>query len=103
MGIYDSGSIFGIKMYNFNDDDISNILFEKTYNEIMSDEEKKEAYLFYKTWENDYKYCEKYTELNNNNEIRFQYYTECSTTYGKEKCLMWYPMSLNIFLEKFGV
>ena len=91
MGIYDNGSIFGIKMYNFNDDDFSNILFEKTYNEIMSDEEKKKAYLFY-------------TELSKlNNEIRFQYYTECSTTYGKEKCLMWYPISLNTFLEKFGV
>ena len=41
MGIYDNGNIFGIKMYNFNDDDFANILFEKTYNEIMSDEEKK--------------------------------------------------------------
>jgi len=66
MGIYDNGNIFGIKMYNFNDDDFANILFEKTYNEIMSDEEKKKAYLFY-------------TELNNKNEIRFQYYTECSS------------------------
>ena len=91
MGIYDNGSIFGIKMYNFNDDDFSNILFEKTYNEIMSDEEKKKAYLFY-------------TDLIKlNNEIRFQYYTECSTTYGNKKCLMWDPMSLNTFLEKFGV
>ena len=88
MGIYDSGKIFGIKMYNFNDDEI--ILFEKTYNEIMSDEEKKKAYLFY-------------TELNNKNEIHFQYYTECSSTYGEETFLMWYPMSLNLFLEKFCV
>ena len=87
MGIYDSGKIFGIKMYNFNDDFI---LFEKTYNEIMSDEEKKRAYLFY-------------TELNNKNEIRFQYYTECSSTYGEGFSLMWYPMSLNLFLEKIGV
>jgi hypothetical protein len=47
MGIYDSGSVFGIKMYNFNDDDFANILFEKIYTEIMSDEEKKETYLFY--------------------------------------------------------
>jgi hypothetical protein len=54
-------------MYNFNDHDFTNILFEKTYNEIMSDEEKKKAYLFY-------------TELNNKNEIQFQYYTECSST-----------------------
>ena len=87
MGIYDNGTIFGIKMYNFNDEII---LFEKTYNEIMSDEEKKKAYLFY-------------TELDNKDEIDFQYYTECSSTYGEGSFLMWYPISLNLFLEKFGV
>jgi hypothetical protein len=89
MGIYDNGSIFGIRIYNFNDNDYANILFEKTYHQIMSDEEKKEAYLFY-------------SELNNKNEIRFQYYTECSSTYGKCTYFHWYPMSLNLFLEKFG-
>jgi hypothetical protein len=90
MGIYNNGGIFGIKMYNCNDDDFANILFEKTYNEIMSDEEKKKAYLFY-------------TELNNNNEIHFQYYTECSSTYDKGFFLMWYPMSLDIFLKTFSI
>lgn len=89
MGIYDNGTIFGIKMYNFNDDDLPNILFEKTYNEIMSDEEKKKTYLFY-------------TELNDKHGIRFQYYTECSSTYGEGFFLRWHPMSLNLFLEKFG-
>lgn len=89
MGIYDNGSIFGIRIYNFNDNDFANTLFEKTYNEIMSNEEKKEAYLFY-------------TMLNNKNEIHFKYYTECSSSYDKEKFFMWYPMSLDIFLEKFG-
>ena len=44
MGFYDNGSIFGIKIYNSNDDS-ENILFEKIYNK-MSDEKKK-AYLFY--------------------------------------------------------
>jgi hypothetical protein len=90
MGIYDNGSIFGIRIYNFNDDDFVNILFEKTYTKIMSDEDKKNAYLFY-------------TELNNTNEIRFQYYTECSSTYSKDIYFKWHPMSLNQFLEKFGV
>ena len=90
MGIYDNGTIFGIQMYNFNDDDLSNILFEKTYNEIMSDEKKKEAYSFY-------------NKLNNKNEIHFKYYTECSSSYSKENFFIWYPMSLDIFLEKFGV
>jgi len=91
MGIYDSGRIFGIKIYNFNDDIFANVLFEKTYNEIMSDEEKKKAYIFY-------------IELSNKNEIRFEYYSECSSTYGEEDTfLMWYPMSLNLFLEKFCI
>ena len=90
MGIYNNGYIFGIKMYNFNDDDFANILFEKTYNEIMSDDEKKKAYLFY-------------TKLDNKVEIHFQYYTECSSTFGEGTYFNWYPMSLNLFLEKFGV
>ena len=54
----------------------------------MSDEEKRKAYLFY-------------TELNNNNEIHFQYYTECSSTYDKGIFLLWNPTSLDIFLKKF--
>ncbi len=90
MGIYDNGIILGIKMYNFNNDDVSNILFEEKYDEVMSYHQMREAYLFY-------------TELNNKNEIRFQYYTECSSTYSKGTFLTWYPMSLDIFLEKFGV
>jgi hypothetical protein len=90
MGIYDSGNIFGIRIYNMDQDDFSNILFEKTYTTIMSDEEKKKVYLFY-------------SELNNKNEIRFQYYTECSSTYNKGTFFTWYPMSLNVFLEKFDI
>ena len=34
-------------MYNFNDDDISNILFEEKYDEKMSYIQMMEAYLFY--------------------------------------------------------
>jgi hypothetical protein len=41
--------------------------------------------------------------LNNKDEIRFAYYTECSSTYGPETYLSWYPMSLNLFLERFGI
>jgi hypothetical protein len=41
MRIYSSCSIFGIQMYNFNDNDISNILFEEKYDEVM-----RETYLF---------------------------------------------------------
>jgi hypothetical protein len=90
MGIYDNGSILGIRIYNFNDDDIANILFEEKYDEIMSDEQMREVYLFY-------------TMLNNKNEMKFQYYTECCSSYGKGNFFTWHPMSLNLFLEKFSI
>jgi hypothetical protein len=93
MGIYSSGDIFGIRIYNFNDVDNINILFEKKYNEIMSHEKMREAYLLY-------------TELNNSNKISLQFYTECSSTHdinNKKSFMMWYPLPLNVFLEKFGV
>jgi len=89
MGIYDNGTIFGIRIYDFNDDEFANILFEEKYNEIMTHAQMREAYFFY-------------TELNNKNEIRFEYYTQCSSTYGEGLFLRWYPMSLNLFVEKFG-
>jgi hypothetical protein len=38
----------------------------------MSDEQIREAYLFYE-------------ELHNNPNIQFQLYTECSSTYGKDR------------------
>ena len=89
MGIYSSDIIFGIRIYNFNDD-FSNTLFEEKYDEIINREQMKKAYLFY-------------NELNNKNEIYFQYYIECSNTYSKDVFKMWYPISLNLFLEEFDV
>jgi len=67
MGIYSNGSIFGIQIYNFNDDDISNILYEEKYDEEMSYHQMREAYLFY-------------NNLNDKNNIFFKIYTECSST-----------------------
>lgn len=93
MGIYSNGSIFGISIYNFNEDDVSNILFENKFCEIMSHEQMREAYLFY-------------NELHDKNNISFKIYTECSSTlnkYNKDNFMMWYPISLNVFLEKFNV
>jgi hypothetical protein len=90
MGIYDNGTIFGIRIYNFNDDECSNILFEEKYIEVMSHEQMKKAYLFY-------------TELNNKDGMHFKYYTECFSTYGEGTFLMWHPLSLDAFLEKFGI
>ena len=92
MGIYSNGSIFGIQMYNFNDDDISNVLFEEKYDEEMSYIQMREAYLFY-------------NNINDKNKIFFKIYTECSSTlsYNKDNFMMWQPLSLDTFLEKLGV
>jgi hypothetical protein len=92
MGIYDSGYFYGIKIYNFNNGDFANVLYEKRYHKIMTDEEKKEAYAFY-------------VNLSDKTDIHFQYYTECSSSYGtkrEEPFFMWHPMALASFLDKFG-
>ena len=92
MGIYSNNNIFGIQIYNFNDDDVSNILFEEKYDEEMSYHQMREAYLFY-------------TNLNDKNKICFKIYTECISTlsYNRDKFMIWYPLRLDTFLEKFGV
>ena len=92
MGIYSNGSIFGIQMYNFNDDDISNILFEEKYDEVMSYIQMRETYLFY-------------NNLNDKNKICFKIYTECSSTLScnRDNFMTWQPLPLDTFLEKFGI
>ena len=92
MGIYSNNTIFGIRIYTFNDDDLSETLLEKKYDLIMNDEQKREAYLFY-------------MELNNKDAIFFKIYTECNSTLdisNKEQFMMWQPVPLNLFLEKFN-
>jgi hypothetical protein len=92
MGIYSNGRIFGIQIYNFTDDDISNILYEEKFDEEMSFHQMREAYLFY-------------DNLNDKNNIRIKIYIECSSTlsYNKDNFMMWQPMPLDTFLEKFRV
>lgn len=92
MGIYASDKIFGIAIYNFDDEGFSNTLYEKKYDDIMSNEEMKKAYTFY-------------NEVNEKNNISFRIYTECSSTLDIhiENFMQWCPMSLNTFLEKFNV
>jgi len=88
MGIYSSGRIFGIQIYNFNDDDISNVLFEEKHDEVMTHNQLREAYLFY-------------TNLNDKNNIFFKIHTECSSTlsYNGDNCMMWQSLPLDAFLE----
>lgn len=92
MGIYCNGSIFGIRIYHFNDDDFSDTLFEKKYAEIMNNEQMREAYLFY-------------AKLENKNKIFFKILTECTITHDitNKEFMMWSPISLNAFLEKCSV
>ena len=90
MGIYTDLSIFGIRIYNVSyDDDIYN-LFQRKYDIIMTDEKIKEAYLFYE-------------ELYDKQDIFFQIYTETSSTYDEGVFMMWYSITTNDFLEKFGI
>jgi len=92
MGIYSNGSIFGIIIYKPNSDDSNHILFEKTYDVIMSDEQKKDAYVFY-------------MDLNDKDNLCFKIYTECSSTYdihNKETFMMWHSISLKLFVDTFG-
>ena len=72
MGIYSNGNIFGIQIYNFNDDDIGNILFEEKSDEVMTHNRMREAYLFY-------------TNLNDKNNISLKIYTECSSTLNHDR------------------
>ena len=95
MGIYSSGNIFGLMMYTFSSYPDNNIitLFTKQYDVIMSDEQKKEAYLFY-------------TEIIDKvDNISFKYYTECTSTYElqNKNFMMWHPMSLEQFLQNFKI
>lgn len=96
MSLYSNGKIFGISIYNFNGVNIGNTLFEKVYSKIMNNEQKTKAYLFY-------------TQLNNKNDVFFKIYTEMWSTHNmsnnkinKGKCMMWYPISLDLFLKNFG-
>jgi hypothetical protein len=88
MGIYPSGIVYGIKIYNLLDD-VSNILFERQYNDVMNYNNRKETKLFYDNIpENTKKY------------LRFLIYTECSSSC-EDDFMIWYPISLDVFLKEF--
>ena len=88
---YTNGSIFGIQMYNFNDDGISNVFFEQTYPEVMSCVQLREIYYLYSL-------------LADKNKILFNIYTESSSTvsYNSDRIIVWQPFPVDTFLEIFG-
>lgn len=91
MGIYSGGDIYGIKIYLMINDD-ENVLFEIKMDTIMSDEKKKEAKLFYNG-----------LSENDTTKVRFQIYTECSSTYNNEVFMMWEQITVDYFLQKFDI
>ena len=93
MGIYANDVIFGIRIYHFNDEDLANTLLEEKYNEKMTHEQMREAYLFYST-------------LNDKTNLFFKVYIECSSAldlYNNKKYMNWCSISLNAFLQNFNV
>jgi hypothetical protein len=88
MGIYPSDDVYGIRIYNFVDD-VSNILFERKYDVIMTKEMLKDVKLIYE---------ELYE--NNKDQIFFQIYTGRSSTYDKDIFMQWIPIKFDIFLQK---
>jgi hypothetical protein len=95
MGIYSNGVIFGIRMYDFNDEGFSNILFEQVYVDKINREQMIESYLVYEELSNK-----------NKNKIFFNILTECMTTHelnNKKKYMDWYPISPEQFLKTFKI
>ena len=88
MGFYPSGIIYGIRIYTMVDGDAVTLL-EKTYDREMSYQDRKEGRDFYKAVPETQK-----------QQLRFQMYTVCSSPY-EDDFMMWYPISLDVFKEKF--
>ena len=91
MGIYSHETIYGIQIYTFKDDDMI-ILFEEKYEQEMSNIQRREAYSFY-------------NQLNDKTHLCYKIYTECSSTlsYNGETFMMWQPLPLDAFLQKFNI
>lgn len=89
MGIYSNGTVYGLRICHVIDDEFET-LYEKNYDVLMDDTQKKEAYLFY-------------INLTNKNDLSFRVYTECSSTYGNNIYKSWLPISLSEFEKKFNV
>lgn len=90
---YPNGEIYGITMFYWIDDysALTEAIFEKMYDRLMTDEEKKQAYLFY-------------IELEDTDDVYVSYLTKCTTKYNKtEPFKVWYPMKIDEFKMMFDV
>lgn len=91
MGIYSNGRIFGIQIYT-RQDDVIDTLFEEKYDEPMSYQQMREAYLFY-------------DNLQDKHTILFNTYNEytCTHTLDIGNFMMWTPLRVDTFLQIFRV
>lgn len=89
MGIYSSGDIYGIKIYSISYD---NILFEIKMDTILSDEKKEKVKNFYNG-------LSEYDKT----KVKFQIYTDCSSTYSNDIFMTWEPLTLDLFIQKFSI
>jgi len=89
MGIYINDTICGIQLYTFNDDGISNVLYEVKQETELSDHQMRDAYLFY-------------NNLTDKDNVFVKIYIECSSTLGCniETFMTWHSCS---FTKLFGV
>ena len=121
MGIYSNGTIFGIKIYTFadNDADFSTTLYEQVYDTIMSAEQKLESYVFYTELAQGFAESRERSKSaksvgfgrdevlyknNQSDQLRFQVYTKCISTLepnDTETFMSWWPISLEQFLKHF--
>lgn len=91
MGIYESETMYGIRFYTIINDD-TYTLYLKRYDKQMTRDQTKEAFDFY-------------NNLHDKMNVFVQVCVEYTTTHegGEEKGLstMWFPMSINRFIEKY--
>jgi hypothetical protein len=93
MGIYSNGRIYGIKIYNVNDDDTISILYEEKGVNEMTHAQIRESHLLY-------------SNLENKNDVFVRVYMECTSTLGGNNLLYtnnnvfydWFPISIDRFI-----
>jgi len=93
MGIYSNRCIFGIRISTHSADDFSKTLFEQKYEEPMTHTQMQEAFLFYTGW-------------NDTPNLSFHVWVEYRSRLDpRNKChyMIWHPITLQLFLEKFDL
>ena len=88
---YTTRGIYGVKMYTYNNNNYT-IIFKEQFNTLMSNEMIEEVKSFY-------------TNLDENSKknLKFQIYRNCKSIEDEGDCMIWHNISLNNFIQDFGV